>query len=60
VAQPSAGHPDGEVKLISEGRSICILVGLPSEFRIELCCADTFEPEEPSVHVLRSTGDFVI
>ncbi|MBI2768358.1 MAG: hypothetical protein HYX47_01940 [Burkholderiales bacterium] len=55
-----AGHPNGEVKPVSEGRSICILVGPPSEFRIEFSCADTFESKETSVHVLRDTGDFVI
>src|SRR5689334_18490470 len=39
-----AGHPNGEFKPISEGRTISILVGPPSEFRIECSLSRAFEP----------------
>jgi len=55
-----AGHPNGEFKPISEGRTISILVGSPSEFRIECSPSSRFEPQDTVVGVLRQTGDYMI
>jgi hypothetical protein len=55
-----AGHPNGEHKPISEGRTISILVGAPSDFRIECSTSGAFEPHETVVGLLRQTGDYMI
>lgn len=55
----AAGHPAGEAKPISEGRTMSILVGAASEFRIEFCQDTTFAPARTRSHTLRQTGDFV-
>lgn len=55
-----AGHPNGERKPISEGRTLCILVGLPSEFRIDLSLTGAFESAQTVTRVLRQPGDFVV
>jgi hypothetical protein len=56
----AAGHPAGEVKPISDGRTMSILVGATSEFRIEFCRHDAFDPALTLCHTLRQPGDFVI
>lgn len=55
-----AGDPDGQAKPVSQGRTISILVGAPSEFRLEFSPSLVFEPEGMRVHTLRKPGDFVI
>ena len=52
------GHPHGESKPVSEGRSISMLVGPDGEFRIEFAPTADFDPAETVVHVLRRPGDF--
>jgi hypothetical protein len=44
-----AGHPDGEAKPRSEGRTVSMLVSEASEFRIELSLAGDFPPQERQV-----------
>ena len=56
----AAGHPNGDAKPLSEGRTISMLVGASSEFKIQ-CSLDASFPEDKTVtHVLRKTGDYVI
>lgn len=55
-----AGRPNGEFKPISDGRTISILVGSPSEFRIECSLSSSFAPQDTVVGVLRQTGDYMI
>jgi len=56
----SAGHPNGEFKPLSEGRTMSILVSPASEFRIEFSSTADFAPDDLLVHTLRRHGDFVI
>jgi len=56
----NAGDPNGEPKPVSEGRTISILVGQPSEFKIEFSKSAAFEPSDTTTFVLRRPGDFVI
>jgi hypothetical protein len=54
-----AGHPNGEAKPLSEGRTVSILVGLPGEFRIDFS-RDLAYPHDGTIsHVLRDTGDYL-
>jgi hypothetical protein len=55
-----AGHPNGDPKPISEGRSISLLVGQASEFRLEFAPSPRFEPNDTLAYTLRRPGDFVI
>lgn len=55
-----AGHPAGDPKPISEGRTVSMLVGAPSAFRIEFAPTDAFAAGETLAHTLREPGDFVI
>lgn len=55
-----AGHPNGDPKPVSEGRTISILVGPPSRFRIECSLNSAFPPEDTVSCELRETGDFMI
>jgi hypothetical protein len=55
-----AGDPNGIGKPVSEGRTLSILAGEPSEFRLEFSLAEPFEPRSTLVHTLREPGDFVI
>lgn len=54
------GDPNGEQKPISKGRTISLLVGAPSEFRLEFSRSISFEPSETNAFVLREPGDFAI
>lgn len=55
-----AGDPNGQAKPVSQGRTISILVGGPSEFRLEFSRTAAFGPVEARcVHTLRQPGDFV-
>ena len=54
-----AGHPNGDPKPVSEGRSISILVGDSGAFRLEFAPFARFEAHETVVHTLRRPGDFV-
>ena len=54
------GHPHGEVKPLSSGRTISILVGGEGAFRIDFCRSPAFEPEATRTHVLRRAGDYAI
>ena len=57
----AAGDPNGQPKPVSEGRTMSILVGAPSEFRLEFSRDADFEPaQERRVHTLREPGDFVV
>lgn len=53
-----AGDPNGEAKPLSEGRTMSILVGPPSDFRIEVSAEPGFPPEATRVIHLRETSDF--
>lgn len=60
-----AGHPAGEAKPVSTGRTISMLAGLAgdgvaSDFRIEFSPTADFEPATTVCHVLRQPGDFAI
>ena len=55
-----AGHPNGEPKPLSVGRTVSMLVGAPSEFRIECSFRQSFFEDESVVHILRKPGDYVI
>ena len=54
-----AGHPNGEPKPISEGRSLSLLVGAPGEFRIDFSRDPAFPPDRSVSHVMRRPGDFI-
>jgi hypothetical protein len=56
----NAGDPNGEPKPISDGRTISVLVGQASEFRIEFSKSAAFEPSHTTAFVLRRPGDFVV
>ena len=45
-------------KPLSEGRTISILVGQPSAFKIEFSKSPAFEPADTPAHVLREPGEF--
>lgn len=53
-----AGDPNGEPKPVSEGRTMSMLVGEPSEFRIDFSFSHAFEPGRTTTFVLRRPGDF--
>lgn len=55
-----AGDPSGQAKPLSEGRTMSILVGAQSEFRLEFSQSQDFAPESTVVYTLREPGDFVI
>lgn len=55
-----AGHPNGDAKPLSEGRTLSMLVDAASEFRIEFSTRADFAPEDSVSHTLRRHGDFVI
>lgn len=55
-----AGHPNGQAKPISYGRTISMLVGEPGQFRIEFSPTPAFEPRETISHLLSRPGDFAI
>jgi hypothetical protein len=55
-----AGDPDGSLKPVSEGRTMSILVGSPSEFRIDFSLSASFDPGETMSCVLKKPGDFAI
>lgn len=55
-----AGHPAGEAKPLSEGRTMSMLVGVPGEFRIEFCAVPGFDNGAVQSHTLRRNGDFAI
>lgn len=52
------GHPNGESKPLSEGRTISILVGEPGEFRLEFAPSPAFGARETRTQVLRQPGDY--
>jgi hypothetical protein len=54
------GHPNGEEKPLSEGRTISILVGEPGEFRLDFCRTLDYAPGATRTTLLRRTGDFAI
>ncbi len=54
-----AGHPNGEAKPISEGRSVSLLVGEQGEFRLDFSRDAAFPPEHTFTRVMRRRGDFV-
>jgi len=53
-----AGHPNGEAKPVSEGRSVSVLVGEQGEFRIDFSQDPAFPPAHTVSRVLRRRGDF--
>lgn len=55
-----AGHPNGERKPISTGRTISILVSAASDFQLDFAPSDEFLASETESHRLRRMGDFVI
>lgn len=54
-----AGHPHGEAKPVSEGRSVSLLVGEEGEFRLDFSRDAAFAPEHTVTRVMRRRGDFV-
>ena len=55
-----AGNPRGEIKPISQGRTISLLVGQPGEFKLEFSLTESFKPGETLACVLREPGDFAV
>lgn len=55
-----AGHPNGEDKPVSEGRTVSLVAGPPGEFRLEFSRSPAFPAGETVTHMLRRTGDFVV
>ena len=55
-----AGHPAGEAKPLSEGRTISMLVGAPGAFRMEFCAVPGFDDGAALAHTLRQNGDFAM
>ena len=55
-----AGHPNGDPKPLSEGRTLSMLVDAQGEFRIEFSTRADFAPADSLAHTLRRHGDFVI
>ena len=53
-----AGDPNGEAKPVSAGRSLSMLVGAPSAFKLEFAPTPAFAPHETVTHVLQRPGDF--
>jgi hypothetical protein len=56
----AGGHPHGEVKPVSEGRTISILVGAPGGFRLDFSRSAAFEADATLTHVLRRPGDYAV
>jgi hypothetical protein len=56
----AAGDPAGEDKPLSTGRTMSMLAGGNSEFRIEFSRDPAFPPAQTVSHVLRRSGDFVV
>lgn len=56
----AAGDPNGQDKPLSTGRTISMLAGPASEFRLAFCATPDFETSATKVHTLRAPGDFVI
>jgi hypothetical protein len=54
------GHPDGEPKPLSEGRTMSILVSETGLFQIDFSENEDFHPDSTVSHVLRRHGDFAI
>ncbi len=54
------GHPNGEPKPLSEGRTISILVGPDSAFRIDCSLDAQFAPQSTVTHTLRKAGDYAL
>lgn len=54
-----AGDPDGQVKPLSTGRSIALLVGEGGHFRLDFCAFPSFEPALTKTYILQRVGDFV-
>jgi 2'-5' RNA ligase len=54
-----AGHPNGEAKPISEGRSVSLLVGEQGGFRIDFSRDAAFPTGRTFTRVMRRRGDFV-
>ncbi len=54
------GYPNGELKPISTGRTISILVDNTGEFKIEFSNSPQFEQELTKSVILKSLGDYVI
>lgn len=53
-----AGHPNGEAKPVSEGRSVSLLVGEAGAFRLDFSRDPAYPPERTLTRVLRRRGDF--
>ena len=54
-----AGHPNGEAKPISEGRSVSLLVSEHGGFRIDFSRDAAFPSGHTFTHLMRRRGDFV-
>lgn len=53
-----AGHPNGEAKPLSEGRSVSLLVGDAGAFRLDFSPDPAYPPGRTFTRVLRRRGDF--
>ena len=54
------GNPSGEIKQLSEGRTISILVSEPGRFRLEFSTNPEFSSDSVKSFLLQNHGDFVI
>lgn len=54
-----AGHPRGEAKPLSEGRSVSVLVSEQGAFRLDFSREAGFPPGRTLTRVMRRRGDFV-
>ena len=53
-----AGHPNGEAKPVSEGRSVSLLAGDAGAFRLDFSPDPAYPPDRTFTRVLRRRGDF--
>jgi 2'-5' RNA ligase len=53
-----AGHPNGEAKPVSEGRSVSLLAGDSGAFRLDFSPDPAYPPDRTFTCVLRRRGDF--
>jgi hypothetical protein len=54
------GHPDGEPKPLSTGRTVSLLACGESEFVLEFSGDAAFDPARTATHVLQHAGDYAM
>lgn len=54
-----AGHPNGEAKPVSVGRTVALLVGPGGRFRLDFSATPDFAEGHTITHTLQQIGDYV-